>query len=326
MNQHENKKWKSRLASSSLPLEYEVARLLVSHGFGVAGEYSYTRMSSGEEKTFSVDVDGLAFSPFTNPHRVTGSLELLVECKYRRPEKKWLFIRDPNKPDYSPILLGATLRVLDAFSPYAVKGQAAADFERQLDFCYKGTEVNTKDGSVCDSDISKGISQLQFALPRLVSLAATDSLLGHIDDAHVKVFCPVLVTTAKLYVAKRNFSTSAVVSSSSMDDLARHVPYLIMYRDCPADFTMHCTRECAQLRDLLDRDETKRIENARKRHSISVLNSPEWMLSSLINGGRFCAGELFRQFVVCEMKHLPTLVSEIKRATTRVLRTRKMLI
>ncbi len=46
----ESNKWKSKLLSSSLPMEYEVAQILVERGFSTDVDFSYTRMDSGLEK------------------------------------------------------------------------------------------------------------------------------------------------------------------------------------------------------------------------------------------------------------------------------------
>lgn len=319
------KKWKSTLVSSSLPLEFEVANLLVKNGFSVSGDYSYLRSISGEVKTFSVDIHSLAFPPFTNPDKVTGCLELLVECKHRRDTKKWLFLPDPNYPDYSSVTIGSTFRVMDEFSPYVVKTRAAEDFDRDLNFCYKATEINIQNGSCQDSDIRTGISQLQFALPRLVSKSAQHFLLGNIEDSEVYMFCPILVTTAELYVAKSGFSTAFVKAASSINDIAESAQFLVFFSNCPPDFTDHCSKECRNLKSLLDRPETEFLESLRRQNNVSPLNSPLWTLHSLIDGGAFCEGSLFSQFIVCQMNSLPLLISEIKRATVRTIRTRRLL-
>jgi hypothetical protein len=52
-----DRKWKSNLLSTSLPLEYEVARTLVTKGFAVEADYTYGRdAESGQSKDFSVDI------------------------------------------------------------------------------------------------------------------------------------------------------------------------------------------------------------------------------------------------------------------------------
>jgi hypothetical protein len=115
------KKWKSNLLSSSIPLEYEVARLLVTKGFIVEADYTYGRdAETGQPKDFSVDILARAPTPFTGPGPINGSLELLIECKHRARGTKWLFLPDVNKAALSHIYLGCALRVFDDFSTYVV--------------------------------------------------------------------------------------------------------------------------------------------------------------------------------------------------------------
>jgi hypothetical protein len=116
-----DKKWKSNLLSSSLPLEYEVARTLVKKGFVVEADYTYGRdAESGQPKDFSVDMLARGLPPFTAPNTIDGSLELLIECKHRIRGTKWLFLPDMNQGAFSHIYLGCALRVFDDFSPYIV--------------------------------------------------------------------------------------------------------------------------------------------------------------------------------------------------------------
>ena len=65
-------KWKSKLISSSLPLEFEVAKYFVSKGFSVTADYTYARADytyarndSGTVKDFSVDLKASAYLPFS---------------------------------------------------------------------------------------------------------------------------------------------------------------------------------------------------------------------------------------------------------------------
>ncbi|MDZ8140892.1 MAG: hypothetical protein RM049_37330, partial [Nostoc sp. DedQUE04] len=168
-------KWKSKLVSSSLPLEFEVAKSLVSHGFAVDADYTYARDDSGIVKDFSVDLQATAFLPFSNRNKITATLELLVECKQRHPNVKWLFFPDPNRLDFSPITLGRTIRAVDQFSKKFFRSNVTVEFDSHAPHCYKGIEVDESDGRVYDAELKHGISQLQYALPRLL----TETSLEH---------------------------------------------------------------------------------------------------------------------------------------------------
>lgn len=90
---NKNKKWKDKLISSSLPLEFEAAKILVSKKFSITSDYSYARDDSGVIKNFSVDILARIYTPFSNPNKVTASLELLVECKQKNQKQNGFFFQ-----------------------------------------------------------------------------------------------------------------------------------------------------------------------------------------------------------------------------------------
>lgn len=111
----ETNKWKSKLLSSSVPMEYEVAKMLVSHSFAVDTDFSYARDDFGIQKDFSVDLLATCYLP-TSGDNIAATVELLVECKHRHRNNKWLFFQDVNEPDMSPFTLGYTIRAVDSYS------------------------------------------------------------------------------------------------------------------------------------------------------------------------------------------------------------------
>ena len=162
-----SKKWKDNLLSSSLPLEFNVAKILVSKGFWVNSDFAYARNDTGIVKDFSVDIEATAYPPFTDPNKIDASLTLLVECKYRSPNIKWLFMPEPNIGDFSPFTLGCTIRKIDEFSSYIIDENKTAEFDNNFPISYKGTEIDFGNQSVHDNELKHGIAQLQYALPRL---------------------------------------------------------------------------------------------------------------------------------------------------------------
>jgi hypothetical protein len=176
------KSWKSELISSSIPLEFDAARILVSHGFAITSDYTYARDDSGTVKDFSVDLFARATTPFTNPNKLTSELELLVECKQRNPNTRWLFFPEINRLDFSPITVGVTLRSVDNFFKGFFPPNATIDFDKQGPFCYKGIEIDEISGIVHDSQLRHGISQLQYAMPRLLTNSIEFQLGSHEED------------------------------------------------------------------------------------------------------------------------------------------------
>ena len=54
-------KWKDCLLSSSLPFEFEIAKLLASAGFFISADYTYSRTDAGVTKDFSVDIEASGY-------------------------------------------------------------------------------------------------------------------------------------------------------------------------------------------------------------------------------------------------------------------------
>jgi len=308
-------KWKSKLVSSSLPLEFEVAKLLVTHGFSITADYSYARDDSGVVKDFSVDLQAIAFLPFSNPNKITSQLKLLVECKQRHPNVRWLFFPDPNRPDFSPFTLGYTIRAIDEFSRKFFRPNATVEFDAQVPYCYKGIEVDELDGRVYDAELKHGISQLQYALPRLLTNTALFSF-----NEQPSLICPILLTTSELLVARHNLTTNSVEAANSLLDLAKPTPYVILYSDYGLDFEKHCVRECAQL-EHLDPEAIEYLDAYRHEHGEYDSKLPSVVCKSLANGKRAKLISHFTQFVVCQMNSFDILIHNIKQVASEANRT-----
>lgn len=168
-NPKEKKSWKENLLSSSVPMEFEVSKLLVKHGFSTSSDYSYTRHGAQGRDDFSVDLHASIYLPYRRPNEITAEFDLLIECKHRHRNNKWLFFPDPNRGAFSPFTLGHTLRVVDVFSPVMPGDEHTIAFDNKANFCLKGVEIDLNSGAVHDAEIRRGLAQLQYALPRLVT-------------------------------------------------------------------------------------------------------------------------------------------------------------
>ena len=202
-------KWKSKLLSSSVPMEYEVARMLVEHEFSVDADYSYSRDDAGVEKDFSVDIRATGYPPYDADNMV-GEVQLIVECKHDTEGNKWLFFPDANPPDMSPFTPGDTLRAIDSFSWRFLPGACTAAFDEASIFCMKGVEVDASNGSVHESEIKHGLMQLQYALPRLLKDYINFNIYLSEEENYPFFFCPILLTTSTLLVANQKVSIKAV--------------------------------------------------------------------------------------------------------------------
>ncbi len=243
---HKEKKWKDKLISKGIPLEFEAARILIANGFLVTADYTYARDDFGQLKDFSVDIHAEIDTPFKKSKEWTGILNLLVECKQRNPNVRWLFLPDINERDLSPIKFGETLRVVDNFTYSSfIPIQSTSEFDKDVSFCYKGVEIDEKTGNVWDSEIRHGISQLKYALPTLL----VDKITWSGREVPF-LFCPILLTNSKLMILNNDVTTDDVQETSSLNAIAKTVPYLFLYSEAGPDFRRHCIKECKDLSNL----------------------------------------------------------------------------
>lgn len=321
------KKWKDKLLSSSLPLEFDVAKILVSKGFSVVSDFTYARNDTGIVKDFSVDIEATAYPPFTTPNKVDALLTLLVECKYRSPNVKWLFMPDPNIADFSPFTIGCTFRKIDEFSSYNIDGEKMYEFEKDFPICYKGTEIDFGNQSVHDNELKHGILQLQYALPRLFSNNVLVLLSSHAEDNIPFFFCPILLTTAELLLTEESASIDEFQKLSSIDEITTKVPCLLMFSDYGPDFETHCSKECNSLAKLKEYNAIKTLEsNIRKsKYKIYDFNYPSAYGESLANAERYRLVHNFTQFVICTYSEFPKLINYMKKIVRSALKTRKQI-
>lgn len=285
-------------------------------------DYCYERVEAGQTKDFSVDLYGRLFFPTSNPNEVTASLELLIECKYRTPNKIWVFLPDVNRPDL-PLGHGSTIRAIDDFSLCRVLDDPIYRFDENVPLCYKGTEIDLANNTAYDSEIRHGINQLQYALPRLI----TEEILFEVSENPEEVvpffMLPILVTTAELRVLKQATTLTRVEGIHILEDITEKVPYLILFNSFGPDFVAHARRQFAQLANIGFYDNVVDIE---ERLRASGLEFYEFNLPSAI--GKYLAEgrrlqEYCSHFIVCSFDTLPEMLSQVKQAIRASLRKRK---
>jgi len=181
--------------------------------------------------------------------------------------------------------------------------------------CYKGTEINISTGIVDDSKLKHGISQLQYALPRLL----VQNIIFCVNETKLKdhhfFYCPILVTTAELYITKNALKTQDIEKSSSLDQIAKKVPYLIVSLDYGPDFEKHCSKESENLENPSIKISLRNIEKYRNSKMGFPYRSPVKICERLVRSEKYQLQEYFSNFIVCSMKDFPTLLDEIKKVT-----------
>jgi hypothetical protein len=319
---NETKKWKSRLLSSSIPLEYEVAKILSELDFSVSFDYSYYRKDGETKKEFSTDIKGYFLFPINSENDIDASLTLLAECKYREEGKSWLFLPDVNKPDSSTFTLGYTIKSLSEFSTIKNKKSSIYSFEDKFDFALKGVEVSINSGEVFDKDIRHGISQLKFALPYLVKDDIEGNIFGHFDDAKPTYIISILITNADLYILNENFSIDKIKNAEEIEELARKVPYLICYSETGPDFINHHKEifknfysDCGTEENLLRFED---FQKTKKDKKYGTYESPLRTCFDLEKSFNFTLRHYYSQHFICSFEHFPDLINQILKLLSKV--------
>jgi len=315
--------WKTGLLASCLPLESEAAKLLVKAGFRVDTDFKFRRPEGEATKESCVHLRARAAAPLSDPDRVAASVDLLLECRYRDPRTAWLLLPEVNDPSRSPAVKGNTIRVVDKFSPYAMSSTATAGFDARMPICRKGLEIDARRGHVCGDEPDGGLEHLQYALPRLLIEAICRQLDGPPSKNVPLMFCPILLTTARLLVADERMSAENVERSAGLEELAEEVPYAIACRDFGPDFASFCREEFLALERLESLDGTLIVERKRAGHFRSDAELPVAIIESLIAGRPDWLQRLFTQFVVCTASKLPALIESIHNAVDAAAETRK---
>jgi len=319
------KEWKRGLLSSGFPLEFETAKILVRNRFAFDPDYHYERIDAGQTKDFSVDLKGTLYFPTSNPKIVTADLILLIECKYRTTNKTWVFLPDVSRPDLALGTLGYAIRTIDEFSFCQVPSEPIYDFEKDIPWCYKGTEMDLSNNTAYDSEIRHGITQLQYALPRLITEEILFEVSSHPEDVVPFFVLPVLVTTAELRVLGKDITLAKVEGTHILEDITQKVPYLILVSSFGPDFVGHAKRQFSELANI---DDYQNVADIEKRLRTSGLNFYEFNLPSSI-GQALAEGEHFRldrfcsHFMVCSFDALPEVLNQVKQVIRSCLRKRK---
>ena len=223
---NKSNKWKDALLRSSLPLEHLIAQKLSKSGIYVSGEYTYLRPNENEINTeFSTDIWAFNFlEENCGEEEFLACCHFIIECKYCHPGKKWIF--SPHLDDDDTLDVG----YINIFQDLCVKQVNASllkSFDQTLKYCIKGVEIDEKE---CNPEpISKGLNQLKYAAVQLSKNCITNQICAfHDEELRLEFLCPILVTTASLYVIKDNLTLNDFQGLNDVEDIAEKVNFLVV--------------------------------------------------------------------------------------------------
>jgi hypothetical protein len=307
-----SKKWKPRLLSSSLPLEFDVSKILSKYSFYISHDYSYFRKEDNLHKEFSVDINAKGF---VGVRKIKADIAILAECKYREEGKRWVFLPEIGT-DFSTFTLGYTLRHENSFSLQNIKGSSIYEFEQNFDCSVKGTEISVSTGEVFDKDIRHGISQLKYALPYIIKDNIEFNCNGNIEDAHPFYIIPVLVTNADLYLFNEDVSIETIKQTEDIETLMKKVPYLVLHNGIGPDFREHHKNIFKDFNKNLDAANIELFEKKQKEYTNehNMHESAVEECQDLENSDSFTLNKYYTQFFVCSQNHLDDFIKGAMKA------------
>ncbi|QTA80605.1 Uncharacterized protein dnl_29150 [Desulfonema limicola] len=313
-------KWKDALLLSSMPLEFETGRFLVDQGFAVNSDFRYTWKDFEIINDSAIDIYAKANISSSELINKYLQIELLIDCKHRSPDTVGLFLPDINLPGHS-FTSGNTIRMIDQFSPYVIDPDTKTGFESDLLLCYKGMEIDLETGDINDLIYKKGLSKLQNALPRLFSENIMTFLAGPPEENIPFLFCPILLTTAPLYVMKKNISLEEIRSASEVKEVGIEVPFLVMRSDISPGFKSICIKESSCLKEIVRTDNAMSIEMRKARYYNSLFNLPFTIIDAFNSAEYFYLNTFFTQFIVCNNKEFPLFINSLKQTAKSAFNT-----
>ncbi|WP_319592011.1 hypothetical protein [uncultured Draconibacterium sp.] len=314
-------KWKDKLLSSSLPLEYEVGRILAKNDFCIDYDYSYRRLDGYSKNEFSVDIRAGRFNPFGIKSKDTIlDIDFLIECKYRNPNVKWLFIPDINPDGFENISRKGILKVFDEFSQIHSSFGSAPIL---CDTCLKGMEVNVQNGETHETGIVHGLNQLLYAMPHLLHRNIMNSFISHINDVKPYIICPILVTTADLRIMNDIVSVKDIKDSKEIEGISRSVDYLKIYSLSGPGLENHCTKIFEELPEDHQMARFKYFKDLRKVEFNSeddlinqkFYSDPETLIIGLSNG---IINDLFSETLICSLNGFTKLLNQLKESVNMI--------
>lgn len=221
------KKWKDALLKSSLPLEYLLTDKLEKLGIHVAGEYSFWRVNENKVNTeFSVDLWAFDFlEEDKQKDRYWAAINFLIECKYSHPTVKWVFSPFPEEQE-EDMLIGVIAEHQD-FAITRIETDPLYLLDEEIDYCIKGIELH--DDNCNPNRIEHGLNQLKYGVVQLTKDRLVEQIASRYDsELNIEFICPILVTTAPLYVLNTGLSLEMFQQAEEIQSIAKAVDAVVV--------------------------------------------------------------------------------------------------
>ncbi len=306
-------KWKQRLLSSSLPLEFDVAKILTSLGYSISYEFSYLRDQGESSKEFSFDLLATKYIDLSSDKFFR--IVIPIECKHRDPNKKWIFLPEINNDEESKLVWGNALVFPKEFFLDPYDDQHIYDLlDTEFHYGFRGFEVNPKLGEVFDKDIKHGVSQLKYGLTYLLRDAFESAL--DIDLNHRFFFCPILVTTSELVLVNDQFGIDYLDRIDNFDQIGNEVNSIILHQEISPNLKSHHKEVFSEL-ECTDNESLKKIKTNLPSLNIkgkSIPISLEEIFKGICKGTPLYLNNFYTQTIISNSKTLTELIIKVENA------------
>ena len=310
-----NKKWKDGLLKTSLPLEYVVARELNDMGFGIQGEFHYLRPDeSGITKEFSIDIWAVTHL-LKKDRKIWGELNYLIECKYCYPGITWIFALH-ERSDTEYLMEGGPVYTLDKLCTRQIFNKKPIwNLPKTFPLCSKGVELH--EGGATEQNIERGRSQLRYGAPRLAAHLSEGQMLTFNDeDLHPQFICPVLVTTAELYVLKKGLALNKFVDAKEVPEIASKVGAVLLTNPHSHLFVDYADKIIGVLHQKFPdiKDRLEKIDGLLKRITGDDKGHPSAWAKLSFN---FDIREISRRILVINLEEMKSVIKILRKTVVR---------
>ncbi len=303
--------WKDMLLNSGIPMELDAARLLVSEGFSVNSDISYILNHGNSSFNGGIDLHGEIYLPF-GENNGSVCLDFLINCSHCHGDALWMFSPNPNNRDIFYKNSGTALRIIDQFSPFRIPQEEFAGFESQSPQSFRGMEINIATGEDSGSDFMAKLFRLQYFMPSLITDRIFTFLTGPPHENFPFLICPLLLTTAPIYLLDKDITPKDIKAASRIEDISEKKTYIIMETNISPDFKHLCMDQSRPLEKLLRTDEAMEIEMKKARFYQSRSNLPFTIIEAFIRGDYFYLARFFTRFFICSQDGFPGFIRHIK--------------
>lgn len=96
-----------------------------------------------------------------------------------------------------------------------------------MEYCIKGIELHRNEAN--PHTIYRGLNQLAYACVQLSKQCISNQInTWHDEELEIEFICPILVTTAPLYVFKKDLTLDSINNAKEIDNIAKEVNFLIV--------------------------------------------------------------------------------------------------